>query len=176
MKNNESLKDTPKMSAYTKRCMMDSSGTFKPIFEKLWDQAETLVDFKELLKNDPETRMERATALLFREQPLSEELWEFRRILLGDQSFRTESDAGSLKIGNDSFTVLIPNGFGDGSMSCAIMESGELNRDAFEFFTSIEGAFNIYDYDCGDGIVKSISGRFGIYTGNGFVVFERWLS
>jgi|GEM_PF-956631 len=175
MKNNEVLKDAPQIKDFTKRYMLDpATGKFKPAFEELWNQANTLSEFMELTQNDPRTSLERATAFLFREHPLTDALWKFQRSQLGEKSFHTISDAGSLKIGNDSFSILIPNGYGDGTMRCAILESGEFNRDAFEFFTSIEGTLNIYGYDCGDDVVKTITGRFGIYHGNGFVVLERW--
>lgn len=175
MKNKETLKDTTQIHERIKKSMKDyPSGEFKPAYEDFWNQADTFLNFLELIRDDPRTRLECATAYLFRNRPLSEELWRFQRSQLGEKSFHTISDAGSLKIGNDSFSFLIPNGYGDGTMRCAILESGEFNRDAFDFFTSIEGTFNIYGYDCGEDIIKTVSGRFCIYHGNGFVVLERW--
>lgn len=87
----------------------------------------------------------------------------------------TISDIGGLKIGNDSFSIVVPNGYGDGDMYYTILGKGCFNPDMLDYFTSIRGTeINIYDYDCGDEILETISGRFGIYYGYGFVVLEKW--
>lgn len=89
---------------------------------------------------------------------------------------RTYSDAGSLKIGHDGFTVNVPNGYGDGSMLFTVVEKGCFNRHMLDFWTDISGhEIDIYDYDCTGGkVIKTIDGWFGIYYWNGFIVFERW--
>jgi hypothetical protein len=89
---------------------------------------------------------------------------------------RTYSDAGSLKIGHDGFTVHVPNGYGDGSMLFTVVEKGCCNRHMLDFWTDISGhEIDIYDYDCTGGkVIETIDGWFGIYYWNGFVVFERW--
>lgn len=89
---------------------------------------------------------------------------------------RTYSDAGSLKIGHDGFTVNVPNGYGDGSMLFTVVEKGCFNPHMLDFWTDISGhEIDIYDYDCTGGkVIETIDGWFGIYYWNGFVVFERW--
>lgn len=96
------------------------------------------------------------------------------------KKFTTYSDAGSLKIGNENFQILIPNGYGDGKTYVHLCEKGELPDNIKEqpwlFFTSFSGNdINIYDYD-GDGahVVMSISGRFGVYSDHRHVYIERW--
>lgn len=85
------------------------------------------------------------------------------------------SDAGSVKIGNDSFTILVPNGYGDGFTDVVVLSVDEdFEKDGFRFFTSVDGTFNIYSYDCGDKVKLTISGNYGIYYKDGFVVFEQW--
>ena len=93
--------------------------------------------------------------------------------MLGDKVFKTVSDIGGVKIGNDKFTVIIPNGYGDGDTRIAIVNRGEINDNMFNFFTFIEGDINIYSYDCGDDVVKTISGKYGVYYWEGFVIFEK---
>lgn len=107
------------------------------------------------------------------------------------KEFYTESDAGAVKIGiNGKFTILIPNGYGDGDVCVLVTEKDEPGTEQAkgEFFTSIEGdEINIYAYDCkgyrGDEIVTTLRGRYGIYTDSeekdgeiigGLVVFEKW--
>ena len=87
----------------------------------------------------------------------------------------TESDAGGLKVGSDAFSVIIPNGIGDGTMKFAVVGKGCFNTEMLTFWSSIRGnSICIYDYDCGDDAAAEISGRFGVYCGYGFVVFEKW--
>lgn len=96
------------------------------------------------------------------------------------KKFTTYSDAGSLKIGNENFQILIPNGYGDGKTYVHLCEKGELpdeidKRSCRTFFASFSGNdINIYDYDCGKHVVKRISGVFGVYADNRHVYIERW--
>ena len=90
---------------------------------------------------------------------------------------KTYSDAGGLKIGNDDFSITVPNGYGDGDMRYAVVDKGCLNHNMLEFWTSIQGhKINIYEYDCGteEDVIETLNGRFGVFYGYGFVVFERW--
>lgn len=84
------------------------------------------------------------------------------------------SDKGGLKVGNEDFSFVIPNGSGDGLTKAAFVDDYSFDLSGFYFFTDIQGKFNIYDYDCGDKVLKTIEGRFGIFYGEGFVIFERW--
>lgn len=87
----------------------------------------------------------------------------------------TTSDAGGLKIGNASFSVIVPNGYGDGVMRYTVVEKGCFNSSMLEFWTDISGdSIHIYDHDCGLNIIETMSGRYGVYYGYGFVVLEHW--
>jgi len=90
----------------------------------------------------------------------------------------TDSDAGSVKIGNETMTINIPNGYGDGQTDVFIVEKkkGDNVRIPYDFLTTVKGTFNIYEYDCGNGedAVVTISGEYAIYFENGVVVFEKW--
>lgn len=94
--------------------------------------------------------------------------------MLGKNWRETESDADGLKIGNDEWTILIPNGSGDGETRYGVVEDRGFNPDMMEYFTEVEGTFNIYSYDCGSDIDMTLHGRYGIYNCNGFIVFEKW--
>lgn len=55
---------------------------------------------------------------------------------------------------------------------------GERRVDDFRF-TSVEGRFQIYTYDCADLApagpdAKIIEGRYGVYAQDGTVFFEKW--
>lgn len=100
--------------------------------------------------------------------------WKTIREFIGDQQFKTDSDAGSVKIGNETFSVLIPNGRGDGITRVAVVEDEpEFNSLDMDFFTSVSGKFGIYDYDCGDRVSMTLDGRYSVYYYDGFVVFAK---
>lgn len=90
----------------------------------------------------------------------------------------TISDAGSVKVGNDSFSVLIPTGGGDGESAYCIYTQAELYADKIStadlhFFTLLSGQFSICDYDCGDTVSETITGRFSVFYSDGIVFFVR---
>lgn len=91
------------------------------------------------------------------------------------EKYYTESEAGSVRIGNDCFTILIPNGYGDCTTIVHVVEKGEEPSEA-KFFTSFSGKnVNVYAYDCsGDDVVTTLSGRFGAYRSGKNVYFVRW--
>lgn len=62
-----------------------------------------------------------------------------------------------------------------GTTRYAVLPRTERIRNMMSFYTSIQGEnINIYDYDCADNVSESISGRFGIFTYEGIIVFEQW--
>ena len=83
----------------------------------------------------------------------------------------TISDAGAVKIANDSFSVLIPTGAGDGDSAFCIYNDGEIDTAPLTYFTLISGKFNIYDYDCGSTIAETVEGSFQVYYSSGIVFF-----
>ena len=73
-------------------------------------------------------------------------------------------------IGTDKFSLLIPNGHGDGETRYAILERKDFYaRDLMNYFTIIEGKFNIYSYDCGDSVCEEINGKFEVYYCQGLI-------
>lgn len=97
----------------------------------------------------------------------------------------TISDLGSVKVGTDDFTILIPNGYGDGNMTVFLAEKDEEIPSCARYFTFMQGkAINIYSYDGNDNTVEETleEGRYGIYIlGNtevslnrGAVIFQKW--
>lgn len=101
--------------------------------------------------------------------------WYKIRGQIGDDCIKTLSDAGAVKVGNKNFQILIPNGHGDGITRVGVVKPGQVSCEELNYFSVIEGQdINIYDYDCTDGeACERISGRYSIYYGEGFVVFEK---
>lgn len=96
----------------------------------------------------------------------------------------TISDIGSVKIGIDGqFTLDVPNGYGDGDTAVIICDKDEYKPEDYALWASVRGNnINIYDYDCSDEVVETLSGKYGIYVAGdrgvflnkGAVIFEKW--
>lgn len=101
--------------------------------------------------------------------------WYRVREMFGDDVIKTSSDAGSVKVGVDNMSILVPNGYGDGITRVAIFgDSRAFNDSMMSYFTTIKGEnMIIYDYDCGDVAATTISGRYGIYYYSGLVAFVK---
>lgn len=101
--------------------------------------------------------------------------WYRVREMFGDNVIKTSSDAGSVKVGVDNMSVLVPNGYGDGISRVAIFDDSKAFNDSMmSYFTTIKGEnMIIYDYDCGDVAATTISGRYGIYYYSGLVAFVK---
>lgn len=90
----------------------------------------------------------------------------------------TISDAGSVKVGSDSFSVLIPTGDGDGESAYCVYTQQELDADKIStadlhYFTLLSGQFSVYDYDCGDTVSDTLEGHFNVFYAEGIVFFVK---
>lgn len=101
--------------------------------------------------------------------------WYKIRGQIGDECIKTISDAGSVRVGNKDIQILIPNGHGDGITRVGVVEKGIVDCSELNFFAILEGDdINIYEYDCDDTeVCERISGKYFVYYGEGFVVFEK---
>jgi hypothetical protein len=174
MKESE-LKFTSKKERFLKDCLFNPAfPEAKEIIENYLLMASDTKNFIDLVLSDKTLKNTQAYAVLSRNER-QEKHWYKVREMFGEKEFKTESDAGSVKIGNSSFSVLISNGCGDGTTRVAIFDDEkEFNSDMMDFQASINGCFNIYSYDCGNDVVINLNGRYGIYSYQGFVAFENW--
>ena len=95
------------------------------------------------------------------------------------ETLHTMSDVGSVKVGIEGkCTILIPNGYGDGTTEVRLVPNRDYIPDGASFLTTVEGEeIEIFSHDCGQEVIKTLSGRFGIYNmhaDHGIVIFERW--
>lgn len=137
-----------------------------------WNESNTIEEFKQKVLSDNDLKMTQGYAEVSKE---SKEHWYRVREMLGKRVFKTESDAGSVKIGTENLNVLIPNGIGDGTTRCAVFgkeDTKNFNDNMMEFIgISLDGEIEIYDYDCGINIAKKINGKFFVYVYDGLVAF-----
>lgn len=106
--------------------------------------------------------------------PMPPDLWQ----LTSGHRCDTISDAGSVKIGSDKFSALIPTGAGDGESAYCIYTQAELdavgiNTADLHYFTLVSGSFNIYDYDCGCTVSETVEGIFNVFYADGIVFFVK---
>lgn len=165
---------------FIRRCVMppsyDKDTEYAKKVYKLIRKSENTDDFVNRFIDDKEFAHlnSQAYAEMLKEY-FPKKVWYFVRGSLGDNVRKTLSDAGGLKIGNDNFSIIIPNGRGDGITRYSVLSQTEnYASNIMRFFTSVSGKINIFSSDCGDEICETITGRFGIYFYEGIIVFERW--
>lgn len=135
--------------------------------ERLWDAAKTKEDFVKALQKDEELKWTQACGVL------SKNDFYYIRGMVGEHQLKTECEAGSVRIGNGDFRILIPTGGGDGVARVGILPEGApFNDSALTYFTLLEGCFDIYWHDCGIPVkAAELEGRFHVFYGAGFVIF-----
>lgn len=151
----------------------ENQKSFNKAVRKIAHESTNVDEFIDKFLEEDGFKLTQAYAeLIKRERP--EEAWYYIRGMFGNRSKKTVSDAGGLKIGNGNFSIIIPNYSGDGYSRYAVVRKYEINTGIFNFFTSIEGEINIYSYDCGSEILETLTGRYGVYVYQGFILFEKW--
>lgn len=179
------IRDLELKDDFVKKVLKDSISDFwspyqeeqRATIKRAIKQAQSTDDFvNKILENRALIKTQLYSVILKGECP--ERIWKFNRTVMGTDCFKTSADAGGLKIGNEKFSVLIRTG-GDGTVRVAV-KSKEAQKDEyytndlFYYDTVVEGEINIYSYDCGNEISKTINGRYGVFTYDGMVLFEEW--
>lgn len=165
--NKNDFNTTKELSDFTKKCICNKFGK-KDIYMELWEKSETVDDFKKLVWDEERLLTQQATGEMFKHD------WYFKRKILGDKQIKLYSDVGGVKVGTDKFSIIIPNGYGDGITRFAILNEDEMNDSVFSFFTLLEGnEINVYEYDCGDEVLYTLNGRYASYYADGFVVLVK---
>lgn len=144
---------------------------YKVDIESIEEEIKNLQNTCERLKNDNEyTKIYKKT--LKKIEELKKELSELKKA--GRITLYTFSDVGSVKIGNDKFNVLVPNGYGDGNTTVVILGKNEEPRENNHYICTIEGDYEIYSYDLGDEVIYEMHGKYNIYNShNGVVVLKK---
>lgn len=110
----------------------------------------------------------------------AKDLWLKLRDFLGDECRNCISDIGSLKIGNDAFSMFISNGYGDGVTRYAIFDSEPEWSDWFGnslemFEVKEDNSVFVYYYDCGDDKTQSIpKGKYFAKSYEGLVLIYKY--
>ena len=92
----------------------------------------------------------------------------FTDVLLRDYEWNTGcTDNGSVLVASSFLCFNVPTGNGDGDFHFLSCKKGEFNTELLNFMTDVEGEFIVNG-------TEYLNGRFGVFFGNGFVVFEQW--
>lgn len=90
------------------------------------------------------------------------------------KEFNYSAEGGSLMLGTEAFKAHYSNYYGDGTFTVYIDENGN-DPDNWKFVDSVEGQFNVYDWDTNDAeILTTLSGRYGIYCKRGNMLLVKW--
>lgn len=171
------MEETKGLKNFTVRCLMNeevkSYEGSKRIIAEYWEKAKDIEEFKKFVLDDERLKFNQGYAELSKE---SDNHWYRVRQMFGDRCFKTYADGGSVKIGNDSFSLNISNGYGDGTVRVSIFtKEDRFNENMMNYTgTALHGEFNIYEYDCGDTIAKTMNGDYFVYIFEGLVAFVEW--
>jgi hypothetical protein len=93
--------------------------------------------------------------------------------MFGDKQLKTVSDCGGVLVYSSDFSVLIPNGAGDGTSRIAVFRRGDDFDSRLMVFSGflLDGQFSVSGYDCSKDPAFDLSGRFWVYYYDGFVAF-----
>lgn len=90
------------------------------------------------------------------------------------KKFNYSAEGGSLMLGTEAFKAHYSNYYGDGTFTVYINENDNV-PDNWKFVDSVEGQFNVYDWDTNDAeILTTLSGRYGIYCKRGNMLLVKW--
>ena len=110
----------------------------------------------------------------------AKDLWLKLRGFLGDKCRNCISDVGSLKIGNDVFSMFISNGYGDGVTRYAIFDCEPEWSDWFGnslemFEVKEDNSVFVYYYDCGNDKTEPIpKGKYLAKSYEGLVLIYKY--
>lgn len=106
------------------------------------------------------------------------------------EKYLCNADIGSVLIGNENWTVSIPNEGGDGTVHVMTFDSEREYVNSvwgknLKFVTSVHGTFGVYDYDSAFSELHSLKmsindatvilkGIYGVYRGYFTVALVKW--
>lgn len=94
---------------------------------------------------------------------------------------RYDCDGGTIMIGNSSFRMCIPNGFGDGCHKVEVYENKKKIPKDYKWKCAIHGNdINVYDYDClnenqltDKHVLYKLNGWYSVYADCGNIIIAK---
>lgn len=177
----ERIKETLKDNGYGREAHY-TSGIIQDdeYYNDLYQKSKSLSEFeKDVLSNDIKNCA--VYSKVSRYGTDSENHWYRVRGLFGNEIIKTYSDVGSLMVGNDSFSTLISNGYGDGTTRVGIVNKCDENIKKASLCegmmdncrVTLKGTFNIYPYDCDapseQKPILTLTGNYFVYNYDGII-------
>lgn len=175
----DQILNSDKISEFTKRCLFDSWSKHYNIVLEHTKNSINVQDFCNKILNDERLYFTQGYSELSKQlNGHPERTQKLLRTLPNVIELECYADAGSVKIGNDTASFNIPNKYGDDATKVFVLEKVQddiRNFDMLNFFTSIAGELNVYEYDCGNKVaLKLPKGRYAIYNAPKTVFIQRW--
>ena len=149
------------------------------VFNSICRKAKDFDDFLNLYLENETFKYSQGAYELYKKF-FAKDLWFKLRSFLGNKCRKTCSDIGSLKIGNDTFSIFISNGYGDGVTRYAIFdhqpEWADWFGSSFEVF-EVKGnnSVFVYDYDCGNNKTEPIpKGKYFAKSYSGLILIYKY--
>lgn len=160
----------------TEHYVIKTDSHYSELVKNLLDNSSFVDEFINEVINAGELKSTQLYAELIKhERP--ELRWKSIREMFGNKCFKTVSDVGGVKVGTDTFSVVVPNGGrGDGMTRVAVFEDKSgFNHNLMNFSCiSLHGNSVIYSYDCGNTPVKRLDGEYLVYHYDGLVAFVKY--
>lgn len=165
---------TKKLRDFTKSCLGNETSPYYKTIKEYWAQAKNIEEFVNLVLGNKELEDSASYWELAKEKAYNYD--NMVKDYLGTRAndhFTTYSDVASLKVGNEDFTIDISNFYGDGENNVYIFDTA-VQLSCVDFVTTIEGTFNIYEYDRGKEVIKTLCGKYAIYRTSQVFAFVKW--
>jgi hypothetical protein len=161
---------------FVAECMANPFSGYAARFEALWKAAADLEAFKKAVLADDVLKLSQGYAELSKD---CEGHWHRVREMFGERTFRTVSDAGSVRVFMENgFAILIGNGYGDGYTRVAVFEGDDaknFNDNMMRYTgTDVVGSCSISASDCEDITTKFLDGSYRVYAYEGLVAFVEY--
>jgi hypothetical protein len=171
-----------KIDSFVKRCMQNtiegSAKSNNQWYLECLNKAKNTEDFENLYfsTKDIDIMSSQAYGELLKKQSLFYKGYDkYYHYVMNKAEIKkvTCSDRGGLKLGNDTFSICVSNGYGDGVFTTAIFLKGNPYINAVDhmmnYQVAVDGKFNIYDCDCRNDVALELEGSYIVYSYNGFV-------
>jgi hypothetical protein len=161
---------------FQRECLLNwwQGKEYENTVKKIIRKANNMDELIELVLNNEYMKHTQAYAEISK-RSRSKGHWYRIREMFGEKQFKTFSDAGGVKVGNEDFNFVIHNGRGDGVTRVAVFDdANEFNEDMMRWEVGLSGArYNIYSFDCDNVVERTLEGEYNVYSYDGFVAFVK---
>lgn len=156
-------------------------GEFTPVkapqLEDYWKESADLEEYYSRIFDDESLKMSQLYAKASKKSKDGRHWYRVREMAGKSSIYKTESDVGSVKVKIGNSSILISNGYGDGTTRVVIVPNSLDFNDLMLMhgsYITLDGEFSICSYDCGEHTIVDLKGRYRVYSYDGFVFFVKF--